>query len=264
MTKMVFRSFFFLLVGRQNHYLLLCSGWLAVTAMDFWDSPDGTIDWMRRRGLLMDEPPPCDVPECKRKMVLIRDNYSMNRYRWRCQRHKKRKVSVRAGSVWSESRLLLQDLMLLLFLFCSGREVFSAAAISEVDWKTVDNWYSKFRKYCTKVLGAAATMDDRKDEQKFRQIYGNRDDGGERMFQRIVRAISHFSPIRQAHPWAVTSPITEYIVFILLSTFSITVEILQVWRPLFILLQTLLSAKLSSFPLFGPSEFLQVFFYLSL
>ncbi len=197
MTKMIFRSFFFQLLGTTKSLFAFLGA--SVRRMgDFWETADGTINWLRRMRLLREDPPPCGLSMCEQMMKEVPDN-SCDGWRWRCSAHKGRKVSIRAGSSWDGSRLRLQDLVLVVFLWALGFQAHDAAGIVRTDWRTVETWFTRFRRCCSYALGDQATMDGHMDEDIFRQLnVGQENDDGEKVFDEIVRAMREFYPIEPA------------------------------------------------------------------
>ena len=80
------------------------------------ETPESIIEYFQENGVLRPKtnPFPCPVESCGKDMAWTKRPDISDKYVWRCSKHNKR-ISIRAGSYFSKSRLPLKTLFALIF-----------------------------------------------------------------------------------------------------------------------------------------------------
>ena len=109
---------------------------------------DSTIKYLRHNHLLKS-----DLDHCGQRCLEIFDNKTSDNWMFRCRRCRK-KFSIRTDSIFSKSKLTLQNLLLLVYCFANSFSVTDARKLLKglVSEKAIIQWYTYLREICSLSL----------------------------------------------------------------------------------------------------------------
>ena len=89
---------------------------------------------------------------CNEKHSLIKCSNLRDGYIWKCSKCKKSTESLRADSIFHNSRLSLHQILVIMFMFCINSKQKDICNMADVSDKTVTCWINYCRNLCTRAL----------------------------------------------------------------------------------------------------------------